>query len=279
MEAAMPFKSEAQRKYLYAKHPELAKKWQQHTPKGADLPEHVTSSDNEKKASFLLKLLEKRSESTPPPGLRPAGSIGEGSCQSCTNFDGQGNCSKFNSPVQPTDVCDAFEAMKVGTNEVVSPEKPVGIDSQSSSSLGLPGGEEIDLPDSPMDAEKNFKFAFLLKCAEEGLSSKETLLRIKMARKALRVKQAGFWSTLLGLSKPVSDIAFTAGIAAPIVGGGVTGYGLRQILGPSKSPFEDRLRIQRKKDLSEEYERLAAETEYKQKLRDAAGKSGLIRLG
>lgn len=37
----MPFKSDAQRKYLYAKHPEVAKKFARHTPKGKDLPEHV----------------------------------------------------------------------------------------------------------------------------------------------------------------------------------------------------------------------------------------------
>lgn len=37
----MPFKSQAQRRYLYAKHPEVAKKFAAHTPKGAKLPEHA----------------------------------------------------------------------------------------------------------------------------------------------------------------------------------------------------------------------------------------------
>ena len=37
----MPFKSEAQRRYMYAKHPKMAKKWEEHTPKDTDLPEHV----------------------------------------------------------------------------------------------------------------------------------------------------------------------------------------------------------------------------------------------
>lgn len=37
----MPFKSEAQRKYLYAKHPEVAKKFEEHTPKGKKLPAHA----------------------------------------------------------------------------------------------------------------------------------------------------------------------------------------------------------------------------------------------
>jgi hypothetical protein len=37
----MPFKSKAQRRWMYAKHPKMAKKWQKHTPKNAELPEHV----------------------------------------------------------------------------------------------------------------------------------------------------------------------------------------------------------------------------------------------
>lgn len=36
----MPFESDAQRRYLYAKHPAVAKEFAKHTPKGADLPEH-----------------------------------------------------------------------------------------------------------------------------------------------------------------------------------------------------------------------------------------------
>jgi len=34
----MPFKSEAQRGYLYANEPAVAKEFQKHTPKGAKLP-------------------------------------------------------------------------------------------------------------------------------------------------------------------------------------------------------------------------------------------------
>jgi hypothetical protein len=35
----MPFESKAQRRFMYAKHPEIAKRWQEHTPKGKKLPE------------------------------------------------------------------------------------------------------------------------------------------------------------------------------------------------------------------------------------------------
>ena len=41
----MPFKSEAQRAFLYAKHPEIAKRWQAETPKDAKLPKHVSHKD------------------------------------------------------------------------------------------------------------------------------------------------------------------------------------------------------------------------------------------
>ena len=43
----MPFKSEAQRRFMFAKHPKMAKEWASHTPKGADLPEHVKKSEDE----------------------------------------------------------------------------------------------------------------------------------------------------------------------------------------------------------------------------------------
>lgn len=37
----MPFKSKAQRRYMYANYPKIAKRWSKHTPKNADLPEYV----------------------------------------------------------------------------------------------------------------------------------------------------------------------------------------------------------------------------------------------
>lgn len=37
----MPFKSEAQRKFMYAKNPKMAKEWEEKTPKGKKLPKKV----------------------------------------------------------------------------------------------------------------------------------------------------------------------------------------------------------------------------------------------
>lgn len=39
----MPFVSQAQRGFMYANHPEIAKEFEAHTPAGAKLPYHVAS--------------------------------------------------------------------------------------------------------------------------------------------------------------------------------------------------------------------------------------------
>jgi len=45
----MPFKSDAQRRWMYANEPEMAKRWEEHTPKGKDLPERVGKKKKKKK--------------------------------------------------------------------------------------------------------------------------------------------------------------------------------------------------------------------------------------
>ncbi len=42
----MPFQSEAQRRFMYARHPRIAERWQKHTPKGKKLPEHKKESES-----------------------------------------------------------------------------------------------------------------------------------------------------------------------------------------------------------------------------------------
>lgn len=45
----MPFQSQAQRSFMYAKHPEIAKRWEKETPPGK-LPEHVSTHAAKMKA-------------------------------------------------------------------------------------------------------------------------------------------------------------------------------------------------------------------------------------
>lgn len=52
----MPFKSQAQRRWMYANEPEMAKRWEKHTPKGKKLPEKKgdgDSADSDKQAGVL----------------------------------------------------------------------------------------------------------------------------------------------------------------------------------------------------------------------------------
>lgn len=59
----MPFKSEAQRRWMYANHPRMAREWSAHTPKGAKLPEKVKKAyqdgeEEQNKPSFLEDYLK-----------------------------------------------------------------------------------------------------------------------------------------------------------------------------------------------------------------------------
>ena len=45
----MPFKSSAQRAYLYANHPEVAKQFEAETPKGKALPKHAPKKGRRRK--------------------------------------------------------------------------------------------------------------------------------------------------------------------------------------------------------------------------------------
>lgn len=47
----MPFKSQAQRAFLYAKHPAIAKRWQKESGSQPNLPRKVASLEGLKKAA------------------------------------------------------------------------------------------------------------------------------------------------------------------------------------------------------------------------------------
>ncbi len=51
----MPFKSEAQRRYLWAKHPEVAREFAGATPKGTRLPDHVKQSHDNGTVAALAR--------------------------------------------------------------------------------------------------------------------------------------------------------------------------------------------------------------------------------
>jgi len=51
----MPFKSEAQRRWMYANKPAMAERWQKHTPKGKKLPKRVKKSARVNQLAGILK--------------------------------------------------------------------------------------------------------------------------------------------------------------------------------------------------------------------------------
>lgn len=51
----MPFKSKAQRAWMYANHPDMAARWQSETPQGSNLPEHVKREARKKALRSSLK--------------------------------------------------------------------------------------------------------------------------------------------------------------------------------------------------------------------------------
>lgn len=58
----MPFKSQAERGWMYANKPALAKKFESDTPKGAALPEHVKDTPGEMLKRKIRKSLIVASE-------------------------------------------------------------------------------------------------------------------------------------------------------------------------------------------------------------------------
>jgi hypothetical protein len=45
----MPFKSQAQKRWMFAKYPDMAARWAKETPKNKALPEHVKPKKRKKK--------------------------------------------------------------------------------------------------------------------------------------------------------------------------------------------------------------------------------------
>jgi hypothetical protein len=54
----MPFLSKAQKKWMFANEPEVAKRWAEETPPNKKLPEHVTKKKT--RESIIKKLVRNR---------------------------------------------------------------------------------------------------------------------------------------------------------------------------------------------------------------------------
>ncbi len=83
----MPFESQAQRRWMYANHPAMAKRWEAVTPKGEKLPEHVKTQSREKVAfpTGFMGLAASVFEKHPAVVLGLGGAILQGHAQKRLN--------------------------------------------------------------------------------------------------------------------------------------------------------------------------------------------------
>lgn len=72
-----------------------------------------------------------------------------------------------------------------------------------------------------------FKFGFLLRCAEEGLTSEQTTARVKQACQL--TKQADPYTATLGALKQLGMIGLLGGAGVAAGGGALAGLGLANV--------------------------------------------------
>jgi len=56
----MPFQSEAQRRFMFARHPKIAKRWAHEHPDQGPLPEHVKHEKKDHDSEALMHLMKGR---------------------------------------------------------------------------------------------------------------------------------------------------------------------------------------------------------------------------
>lgn len=131
--------------------------------------------------------------------------------------------------------------------------------------------------------KQKFKAGFLLKCAEEGLTIKETHIKVKqliaMHKQAfnpldLITKPVGLIGNLAGnIIKTLPSAASTAatiGLAAPVGVGLAGGYGLAKMTNPDKHVIDDL----KQDEVVGEYERLAEEAKRRSRIKKLQEQTG-----
>lgn len=155
-------------------------------------------------------------EANGPPNYKPSIEPSN-SCGACKNFQ-QGQCAKFGAVVNQNYTCDGFEP-KVDPSQVggfssipVTPVAPL----QPGQSMDIPGLDKISA----------FKYGFLLRCAEEGLSEEQIKERIDLAEEVLE-KKAILGPLLLGggafAGGAAGGLINAAPMAAAAIGAGAVG--------------------------------------------------------
>lgn len=122
----MPFVSDAQRKFMFARHPAMAKEFAAATPKGKKLPEHVESREHHMKPPKAKPAKVPRGKSASAPGqLKKAQGLQNAS-----------SIAKAKAPERPSkpSVAPSRPAPKGGSSIVFAPKRP-GVDLRSLTKL------------------------------------------------------------------------------------------------------------------------------------------------
>lgn len=238
------FESESQRRFMWMKHPSIAKRWAHEYPGQHDLPYHKKKKKHDKEANALL--------SGPFAFMfKDAARAGTNAMDTAKDWANKMiNSPKFRRDGNNLAIDDAYEA------------------------------ENRELPSKQMSkrltVKQAFKAGFLLKCAEQNLTLEQVQEKLAsclaakpMTKKAVNpilMKLLGGTSAFLGnsaayLGKKVMDTGATLALAAPVVAGAGGMY-----LWNKTSPKPSADDVQHE-ELTGEYKRLASQARRKATLR------------
>lgn len=220
----MPLRSQAQRRFLWATDKKLARRFEDHTPKGKKLPQRVH---------------KKKAEDSGPPGLRAASHLGP-NCSTCKHFQAAtSSCQKYATQVGPQAACDAYEAPALDVGQIEN---------------AMPPTNTLEPTLSP---EGTFKAGFLLRCLEDGLTPEQIAERAEKAAAALEKQADGnpLWDFLKGITAPFSylggkavgglaDMGGAALVGAPLAAGAVGGMALGKMRNAADAEDADELKME-----------------------------------
>lgn len=248
----MPFKSEAQRRWMHVNHPSMAKRWEKETPKKKKLPYH------KKKGSLLtLSFLNdfRKSANDGPPNYRPSGDLTR-SCSACAHFK-TGNCERYSVPVDPHYTCDDFQLIQLNTGPLakltnqIQPDKPIIAEQSLQPKLAA----------VKVSSEEAFKAGFLMRCLDEGLDDNQIQDRIQFG---LTLEKQGVYGIPVGaIASGLGQGAIGAAIGLPIAAGALSGYTAAK----ATSSVDNDIDALKEQELLDTYNFLADDAERRAKLK------------
>lgn len=186
-----------------------------------------------------------------PPNYHLTGPLGP-ACRSCKHFEGStSTCTKYATAVQPSGLCDAYEAVALDTSALVAagkPQAPKPSDIKLAAGPGLHPGQSPTVrglhrwfdaieahPDydpstktisgrtavrlskqARLSTEQAFKAGFVLRCIEDGRSPEDAEALAKTAAGPIPSWLLSLWGAV---SRPASTLA--AGLGSTVLGKGI----------------------------------------------------------